>query len=294
MATDDYRKTVAVTVNERPRERAQPALAALTRRPPEGNDGNAPGTGRSQPQIAGGGDDAITEQIGILSDTAKPISERTEALTTLQAAAFMGAKFDPYRAAYRDALRRVATDIDPHLREQALEVLALNNDDYARALLLDGLSEKLEPLVSKAKAVQLLAQDDHGTALAAANRILDEADDPTAQQEAVRVLATDPGSESRLLDLYKDRETESALRIASATALHALNSSKFELEARRIVEDENEDPDVRASSLGALAVIPKYASTKNDPSFVGKVKEIQKSIGDGPLKASTDRYLSDR
>jgi hypothetical protein len=302
MGSNDYREAYAAKLAQRSGTKSQDALSFLTEQQPETAPEARESLVREQPKRfsagaalqGGAASDPIHDKIKKLTDTTAPPAVRQEALETLQAATFLGPKFDPYRPAYRDALRKVATDPDQDLRQQALEILAINKDEYARDLLLDSVNGKREALVSTAKAVQLLGYDDHGAGLSVAHAILDKGNDLEAQEEAVRVLASDPKSEQRLLDLLKNSSAATQLRTASAMALHALNPQRFEQEARKIVADDEEDSSLRASSLGALTTSQRYAATRNDPSFADQVSKLQSSDTAEHLRASATRFMQKR
>ena len=65
-------------------------------------------------------------------------------------------------------------------------------DEVAKQLLLRGLQNPGQALVSTAKAVQLLAHDDHGAAIPVAHQILGGNYDLDAKEEALRALVSDP------------------------------------------------------------------------------------------------------
>src|SRR5215207_9693998 len=79
---------------------------------------------------------------------------REAALQALAALDFLGPRFEPFRADYRQALRQVATDPRRRLRENALELLAIEKDPFAQDLLRRGLERPEDALVSDARALQ--------------------------------------------------------------------------------------------------------------------------------------------
>ena len=67
---------------------------------------------------------------------------RLAALAALQENSLRVAEFGPWAAAWTEALRGVATDEDRALRARALDILALEGDEYAQRLLTDGLRDR--------------------------------------------------------------------------------------------------------------------------------------------------------
>ena len=104
----------------------------------------------------------VPELSATLRSGEEPLRVRMAALQALAALDFLGARFDPFRAEYKQALRDVATDPEAKLREIALELLAIDKDLYAQELLASGLKRPKEALVPEAKAIQFLGYDEHG------------------------------------------------------------------------------------------------------------------------------------
>src|SRR5215207_11371625 len=92
--------------------------------------------------------------LATLRDRGEPVAVREAALQALAALDFLGPRFEPFRADYRQALRQVATDPRRRLRENALELLAIEKDPFAQDLLRRGLERPEDALVSDARALQ--------------------------------------------------------------------------------------------------------------------------------------------
>src|SRR6266516_3069821 len=112
---------------------------------------------------------------------------RAKALGALD---FLGPRFAPFRADYKQALREIATDPERELRESALELLSIDKDPYAQELLVHGLKQPKDALVSEAKAIQFLGYDDHAEIIPLVRQVYRRAKG-AAREEALRVLATD-------------------------------------------------------------------------------------------------------
>jgi hypothetical protein len=237
--------------------------------------------------------DYTAAAIAILADAAQPAAARLAALQDVQAATFLGPQFDRYRASYREALRKAATDRDQELRARALELLAMEKDEVARQLLVRGLDDARQALVSAAKAVQLLAYDDHGVAVPMARKVLSESYDVDAKEEALRVLASDPASDEILTRTLSDKSQPARLRSVSASALRTLNPTRFSDAAKRIVMDEGEDDDVRATCLGALSLTQGHAANV-DADFARALAQIAAGGKSENLRASAARFLHNR
>lgn len=237
--------------------------------------------------------DLVAEAIAILANSSQPPAARLAALQNIQAVTFLGPKFDRYRASYRDALRVAATDPDKELRTNALELLAIDKDEVARDLLVKGLEDEQRALVSAAKAIQLLAYDDHGVSVPMAQKVLRENYDVDAKEEALRVLASDPASDEVFARFLSDQSQPARLRSISASGLRMVNPQRFEQEAHRIIVDESEDDSVRENCLGALAHMQGYAA-RVDANFADKLTKLKTTSKSESLRAAATRFLQTR
>jgi hypothetical protein len=230
----------------------------------------------------------------VFRDSSKPADVRLAALRNVQTATFLGPGFDPYRAAYRDALRAVASeDKNQELRVRALEILALEKDDVARQLLLKGFEDPGQALVSVAKAVQLLADDDHGVVIPLAHKVVAGKYDVDAKEEALRVLASDPGAGGLFAGILSDRSQPEQLRSVSASGLREVDPQQFEQVAQNIIVDAHEDDEVRANCLGTLNHLQGY-SAKVNPGFADALSKLDLTGKSDGLRTAAARYLQTR
>ena len=226
---------------------------------------------RSEPEDLAG---RVAGLLATLRDRDRQPDERLAAIRELAALDFLGPPFEPFRADYRQALREVATDPDRALRESALELLAIDRDPFAQDLVVRGLQNPKQALVSDAKAIQLLAYDDHAELVPLARQVY-ERSRGAAREEALRALATDPQSEKLLTRLLKDKSEKSSIRRISAAGLQSLNPDAFERAARRIATDEDDYDAIRATSLSALAHGRDAGRKPVDPKFVARVEKLE-------------------
>jgi hypothetical protein len=232
----------------------------------------------------------VPELFATLRNRAEPLRVRTAALQALAALDFLPTRFEPFRAEYKQALRDVATDPEAELRESALELLAIDKDPYAQELLANGLKRPKDALVSEAKAIQFLGYDDHGEYVPLVRKVYNRAKG-AAREEALRVLATDPQSETLFARLLKDKSETTSVRSLSASGLQGLNPEAFEKIARTIVGDDDEDHAIRAASLAALAHGREAREKPVDPKLVETVQRLGETTRSTTLRASARRFL---
>lgn len=232
--------------------------------------------------------------LATLRNAAEPTEVRVAALNALKAASFLGPRFAPFRAEFLEVLRDIVTDAKPAFREDILEALAMEKDAYAQDLLLRGLKDPGAALVPPAKAIQFLGYDVHADFAPVVRDILQRESDPATKEEAVRLLASDPGSQGLIADLLKDKSQSGAIRALSATALQVLDPQSFEGAAREIVADDDEDDDLRATCLGALTHIRDYQQTRSDPDFLQRVEKLGSTTPSANLRSSANRFVRKR
>jgi hypothetical protein len=232
----------------------------------------------------------VPELLATLRYREELLRVRMAALQALAALDFLPARFEPFRADYKQALRDVATDPEAELRDSALELLAIEKDPYAQELLVTGLERPTEALVPEAKAIQFLGYDDHGEYIPLVREVYKRAKG-AAREEALRVLAVDPQSERLFTRLLKDRSETRNVRRLSASGLQSLNPEAFEKTARKIVADEEEDNDIRAASLAALAHGREAREKPADPKLVETVQKVGETTRSTALRSSALRFL---
>ncbi len=235
-------------------------------------------------------EEQVPDLLATLRSRDESVADRTAALEALAALDFLGPRFAPFRADYTEALRDVATDEPRELRAQALELLAIDRDPYAQELLVQGLQEPKNALLSEAKAIQLLGYDDHAEVMPLVREVYERATG-AAREEALRVLATDPESEQLFTRLLKDKSEKRSIRQLSASGLQSLNPDAFDKTARKIVADEDDYNDIRATALSALAHGREAQETPVDPKLVETVQEVGESTRSRSLRSAARRFL---
>jgi hypothetical protein len=228
--------------------------------------------------------------LATLRNPDEAVADRTAALEELAGLDFLGPRFAPFRAAYKEALREVATDKSRELRVEAVELLAIDRDAYAQELLVQGLQEPKDALVPEAKAIQLLGYDDHAEVVPLAREVFERGTGP-AREEALRVLATDPESEQLFDRLLKDKSEKRSIRQLSASGLQSLNPEAFDRTARKIVADEDDYNDIRATAVAALAHGREARETPPDPKLVETVQKAAESTSSRSIRSAARRFL---
>ena len=272
MNSDEYREQIRKEVEEELARQKDSSEAALASAAPE-----------LTPQ----------DQLRILGDKTESASARRGALQALQQLAFKVPQFAEIRPAFIEVLRTVIDDPDAQLREQAIEALAQEKDEYVQRRLLEGLRHEGKKLVDDQKAIQFLGYDVHAEHYPILRKLAQDSPDAGTRREAVQALAADPQSANLLYDIYDNKTEDEDVRNSSASALMNVAPEKFEERAKQAVVDESDSENVRAASLTALTYFSPEAIEK-DKDFVEQVKNVEAAMAppDAALSAAGDEEAS--
>jgi len=240
----------------------------------------------------GNDDGSIDLLLELLKDKAEPRQVRLAALQVLQMLAFTSPLFMSKRPEFLAALRSIVDDSDAQIRQAAIEVLALEKDEYVQRRLNEGLDNPSKALVNPEKAIQLLGQDVHAELYPRLRGIIQNPPNPAAREEAVRLLAGDPDSKDLLIELLRNKDEALNIRTLSAVALQSLNSSEFTAQAKQIVIDETEDESLRLTGLTGLTHFGDQPSLIPDREFLEGLERLRKESTSDQLKEAADKYLN--
>jgi hypothetical protein len=231
--------------------------------------------------------------LGLFRNPAEPVRVRLAALRVLQQASFASALFRSKRAEYFAALREVVNDEHAELREEALEILALDKDEYAQRRLLDGLKAPAAAIVPPEKAIQMLGYDIHAEHYPILRELVQNPPNSAAKKEAVRLLAADPDSKDLLVGMLTDKAENADIRQLSAAALRTMAPAEFTEHAKQIIVDDDEADDVRAASLTALINSGDQQKLRGDAAFTRKVERLRERSG-GTAARSAAQFLKEQ
>ena len=240
----------------------------------------------------GNRDESINLLLELLKDKTEPREVRIAALQILQMLAFISPLFMSKRPEFLAALRSIVEDPDTTIRQAAIEILALEKDEYVQRRLNEGLDDPSKALVSPEKAVQLLGQDVHAELYPRLREIIQNPPSPAAREEAVRLLAGDPESRELLVNLVRDKDEELKVRTLSAAALQSLDPVEFTEQAKQIVLDDTEDVDLRLTGLTGLTHFGDQPSLIPDLEFMEGLERLRSESTSDQLKEAIDRYLN--
>jgi uncharacterized protein (UPF0147 family) len=240
----------------------------------------------------GNREESIDLLLELLKDKAQPREVRLAALQVLQMLAFVSPLFMSKRPEFLAALRSIVDDPDTKISQAAIEILALEKDEYVQRRLNEGLDDPSKALVSPEKAIQLLGQDVHAELYPRLREIVQNAPSPAAREEAVRVLAGDPESQELLVNLLRDKEEDLKIRTLSAVALQSLDPAEFTEQAKQIVIDDTEDESLRLTGLTGLTHFENQPSLIPDREFIESLERLRDESTSDQLKEAADRYLN--
>lgn len=240
----------------------------------------------------GNQDESIDQLLALLQDKTQPGEVRMAALQVLQRLAFTSTLFMSKRAEYLAALRSIVEDSDTMIREAALEILAVEKDEYVQRRLNEGLDDPAKALVSPAKAIQLLGQDVHAELFPRLREIAQNPPSPEAREEAVRLLAGDPESKGLLVELMRNKGEDPQIRTLSAVALQALDPVEFSEQAKQLVIDSTEDDRLRLTGLNGLTYFTERQSLIGDWEFNQRLERMRNESASEQLRDAVDRYLN--
>jgi hypothetical protein len=233
---------------------------------------------------------AIPALLEILRDSSQPDPLRGSALASLSAARFVPTAFAAYHSEFIQTLREVLRSGGEELRERALEILSVERDPEAQELLMTSLEGSEGAVVSPAVAIKYLSSDDHAAYAPVVRRLAESTKDENLKRHALRLLASDPKSKPLLERLLRNKKESPEVRRLSAIALHVLDPERFEDRARKLVADDDEDDDLRATCLGALTHVKDYVRSRGDGDFVARVDAL-KDGASALLKRAAERFV---
>jgi hypothetical protein len=114
---------------------------------------------------------------------------------------------------------------------------------------------------------------------------------PEAKREAVRLLASDPTSKDLLADILKDKDERREVRNASASALQALAPAEFEEQAKQIVLDDDEYPEIRATAINALTLFADQEALDQDADLSRRVERLREVSPSEVVARTANRFL---
>ncbi|HEX2205147.1 MAG TPA: hypothetical protein VHG91_17680 [Longimicrobium sp.] len=243
----------------------------------------------------------LGEDSALVSDVAAwvasrrtPPALRDAAMTAAENLMFSHAP-RPSRRELVDALRETTADPDPALRERAFAVLALQDDEVARARLLEGLGAPRSAPLPPARIVELLGASLNEGSLPALHRAMLEPPDTATRTAALRLLGGYAPSRPYLVRYLQDPREPGAVRLAAMGALHAAAPDSFPGYALPVVEDEDADEPLRVYAIRAVQYRrPSAARAQDADAFDLAVRRLAAASRSGEVRRAAADYVRRR
>lgn len=236
----------------------------------------------------------IESVLALLRDTGEPAELRRAALAVVRQLHFNPVVTKAMRPSFMAALRALVDDSDVELRVQAIILLAQQKDEYVQRRLLEGLRDPSKGTVPPEKAIQLLGYDIHAEHFPLLHEFVRNPPNDLAKQEAVRLLSADPTAAELLVEVVRDKAAPPEVRKAGAVALQSMAPVEFEKQAKAVVLDDGEAPEVRASFVGALEHFGNPAALEQDGVFSTALDGILGPKTPKVLEAAVRRFKGGR
>lgn len=223
----------------------------------------------------------------LVGDPKQPEDLRLAALQTFRRATFATRATADWRPTYLDTLRRVAQTENNAVSMRAREILAQEGDAWALETMQQGLRQSEEAEAPQLQAVQYLTAEDHGDHFDALRNLARKNRSQRVREEAIRGLASDPGSRDLLLDLLSNPKERTSIRQAALLSLRILDPDAYREQASRIIENAEENDTLRAASITTL----RLDRDPGDSTLTPTIKKIEEESSSQVLRKAAHLYL---
>ena len=194
-------------------------------------------------------EDLLDWSTGILAERGQPEQVREAALRVLQINSFSSPTVLALRPRYLSTLRGLIDDPSSSIRNSAIEVLAMNQDEYVQRRLIEGLEDPTKRITKPEKAVQLLSYDLHAEHFPVLRRLAQNPPNQKTRMEALRNLGADAASADLLREALANDSEDPEVRHLCAVALQRIDPTGFETEADRIIGEAGVEPELKVALL---------------------------------------------
>lgn len=207
-------------------------------------------------------------------------------------------------AEYKNALRLAIDHQNVDLRGAALEILAINKDEYAQRRLVESIENPTKELISPETAVQLLSYDLHANHFEVLRGLVERAPNKIAKREAIRNLGFDEESKELLQNTLDDSSEDPETRHAAAIALMCLNPGLSVETSKRIIAEEQGTgiDELKTALLNTLIFLEQdstdplnktiFKSNRTDTEFSKKLHDMKGTSNFSALDSMIDLYLN--
>jgi hypothetical protein len=234
---------------------------------------------------------AVKKVIRVMLNKREYPAIRQASLDALLAISFSSTALLSVLGEFKDALRKLVGDKEIYLSTRAIEALSGYRDEFVQDILAKGLRDHAQALVTDAKAIQLLSTQRTSGYNDLIREKLQSSKDPQVITEAVHALSSDPASLPAIQQVLNDKSTLKNARLASLAAVNSLNPDGFVDQAKSILIDTADFPDVKIASMSAISLQPKYHAVFGDEQLTEQVKTLT-SHENAALSQESNRYLA--
>ncbi|WPQ61240.1 tyrosinase family protein [Chitinophaga sancti] len=190
--------------------------------------------------------------IDLLANSITPTDLRIEALRTLETISFSSPIISALNPQLTDVLTGLIRDNNPQIRQAAISHLAQSKNGFVQQELIKGLIKPEEALVSEELAVHLLGYDMHAGIYPILREIVRKSSNNNSRSEAVYLLGGDPDAKGLLSEVFNNKKERFNIRKNSLLSLKQLDPSHFIELARQIINDHNENENIRAVTINLI------------------------------------------
>ncbi len=232
---------------------------------------------------------SVRSLLDVLGNNDVGAGPRLAAIEQLGAAEFQPVGFKEFRAEYMELLRRLAISEDKNVRVAVLDRLTLENDPEAQRLLRESLEKSRKPLIPDAKAVQLLARDDHAGTYPLFRRLAAEGTG-AVREEALRALASDVQSVQLFESIASNKSEKSPLRQIASVNLKTISPDRYARVAENVLLDDGDDDKLRAMTANVIAHNAEVATElRKSDRLSAAIEGIGSRTNSRSLKSSIGR-----
>lgn len=228
---------------------------------------------------------AVASDLRLQRDVANVLADRTalrvlrdQALAVIESLSFSNSPSTLAGGEARARLLSLLDDPDPAFRLRGITLLMQEEDETARARLVEGLRTPTTAAVPAADAVRLLGRNLMPDVLPLLRQLMTSPPDQATRIEAIRALGRDTESREAIAALLRDTQQAEAVRLQALASLSAnLPAPEFTAYALSIVTEETAGDPLRAYAIQSVKYRRGTVTEQPEDEFDAAVRAIAAS-----------------